>query len=222
MNSKLLISIFIIVFVALVCGIQSKLLCGKVYDGPKTKTDIDRTPYTYKYSVNWHGFHPDHETAQYEVAIISQYQAPKSIRKSHGNEGTTNQRCSSTQRFSGKPDTFPFTLVPPHAHNVYSALNLTMQPGVRYYAVMKITQGNSVVYGFSNGARILNGTGARKHHHHNGGFPAYKAGLIAMGIAIFFLLCCFLLILLLAIAVCGKGKDKYTTTVHRNENVDKL
>ncbi len=43
-----------------------------------------------------------------------------------------------------------------------------------------------------------------------------------MGCAIFCLLCLCLLLLLLFLLARGKSDDKYTTTVHRNENVEKV
>jgi len=53
------------------------------------------------------------------------------------------------------------------------------------------------------------------------GLKPYQSGLIAMGCALFCLLLLLLLIIVVGVAKRG-GEDKYTTTVHRNENVDKL
>jgi hypothetical protein len=52
------------------------------------------------------------------------------------------------------------------------------------------------------------------------GLRPYQSGLIAMGCALGCLLC--LCLLLLLVFATRRGEDKYTTTVHRNENVDKL
>jgi len=52
------------------------------------------------------------------------------------------------------------------------------------------------------------------------GLRPYQSGLIAMGCALGCLL--LLCLLLLLVFATRRGEDKYTTTVHRNENVDKL
>jgi len=51
------------------------------------------------------------------------------------------------------------------------------------------------------------------------GLADWEIGLIAAGCALF----CLLLLLLLLIGISfGKGEDKYQTTVHRNENVERI
>jgi len=85
---------------------------------------------------------------------------------------------------------------------------------IKYYVIVRAQQGNKVIYANSDG--FLAGV-----HDDDDGLAPYQQGLIAMGCAIFCLLLLFYLILLLVLAR-GKGEDKYTTTVHRNENVDKL
>jgi len=84
----------------------------------------------------------------------------------------------------------------------------------RYFVILEACDSGGCIYSNTNGFTVdCGGNG-------DDDLAPWKAGLIAMGCA----LCCLLLLLLLLIVVVAKGKgdDKYTTTVHRNENVDKL
>jgi len=167
----------------------------------------------------------------YQIAIISEKQATKAINASGADVSSTAQRCRSSPGFSGVADILPFTTVVPAVYvangfvdNVFKSGNLkNLVKGQRYYIILKATSrnGNSQsVYSNSNGVVVGEGSGSNQSDDDDD-FPAYKAGLIAMGIAIFCLLCLLLLIILLVVVLGNKGDDKYATTVHRNENVEK-
>jgi len=160
---------------------------------------------------------------KYAVAIVSQYAASSAI-NSTGLRTPASKRCRSTSGFKNA-DVMSF--VPAKTVSaqgplgfpvsVWKSGRLNLTVGVKYYVVLRVTAPNGkTIYTNSDGIVIRNnGTGSEDDDQ----FPPYKAGLIAMGIAI----CCLLVLLLLLILVAkGKGEDKYTTTVHRNENVDKL
>jgi len=101
-----------------------------------------------------------------------------------------------------------------------SPRNYNLVKGETYYIVVKATQNGRSLYSNTNGFIVGEG-GVSGSDDDDSGFPAYKAGLIAMGIAIYCLLLLLLLLILIACAA-GKKEDKYTTTVHRNENVEKV
>jgi hypothetical protein len=223
----------VLVFLGLALLVQSAPECGYIYDGSHPLVDIDRQLEIHHLRINWFGFNPNSGTTgsttgssgiSYQVAVISESQANREIKKS-GNEAPLALRCRSSQGFSGKPNVYGFTSITPFYKygrdhfevDLYKTPYLNLTKGVRYYVILKITQGGKTIYSNSNGVTV--GIGKNNGSSDDDGFPAYKAGLIAMGIAI----CCLLVLLLLLILVAkGKGEDKYTTTVHRNENVDKL
>jgi hypothetical protein len=163
------------------------------------------------------------DNLKYQVAIVSQYAASAAINTT-GLRTPAAQRCRSNSGFT-HADVQPFVTAHPTSVqgplgfpvHVWKSGPLNLTTGVEYYVVLKVTAPNGkTIYTNTDGIRIVaNGTGSEDDDQ----FPPYKAGLIAMGIAI----CCLLVLLLLLILVAkGKGEDKYTTTVHRNENVDKL
>jgi hypothetical protein len=160
---------------------------------------------------------------KYQVAIVSQY-AASAVINSTGLRTPAAQRCRSNSGFK-HADVQGFVTANPtwvqgplgFPVQVWKSGPLNLTTGVEYYVVLKVTAPNGkTIYTNTDGVHIVaNGTGSEDDDQ----FPPYKAGLIAMGIAI----CCLLVLLLLLILVAkGKGEDKYTTTVHRNENVDKL
>jgi len=162
-------------------------------------------------------------TVFYEVAIISEKEALTPILESGWN-ASSSHRCRSTPGNFKTPDVQDFTPVFPavvqgsNGATVYQFTSgeLTLVSKVHYYVIVKAIFGEKSVYSNSNGVQVgVEGSSSSS----NNGFPAYKAGLIAMGIAIY---CLLLLLLLLVLVAKGKGEDKYTTTVTRNENVDKL
>jgi len=160
----------------------------------------------------------------YEVAIISEKEALAPILASGWNASSAT-RCRSTPGNFGVPDTLQFTSANPHVLTGTNGLkvfewrspSLHLVKKVHYYVIVKATSGGRTIYSNSNGVQVGNPSSSSDNHE----FPAYKAGLIAMGIAIYCLLLLLLLIILIAVGA-GKKDDKYTTTVHRNENVEKV
>jgi hypothetical protein len=160
---------------------------------------------------------------RYQVAVISEKLVTDAILSS-GPDADPEDRCRNNPGFKGKADVMNFETVPtalaraPEGFlvDVWKSGNLNLTSGVRYYVVLKVTGFGRSIYTNTDGIVVgVGGSGSDDDDE----FPPYKAGLIAMGIAI----CCLLVLLLLLILVAkGKGEDKYTTTVHRNENVDKL
>jgi len=164
----------------------------------------------------------------YQIAIISEKLASKAINES-GAEASDSKRCRSSSGLASKrtPDVMNFqTIVPDSVLLAQGVLvytwtsdKLKLNKGVKYIVILKVSAGGKTVYTNSDG--VIVGVGSGGSSDDDDEFPAYKAGLIAMGIAIFCLLLLLLLLLLLFV-VFGKKEDKYQTTVHRNENVDKL
>jgi hypothetical protein len=163
----------------------------------------------------------------FEVAVISEAVASesssgfKAINRTSPN-APDNQRCRSFPGFK-RADIQGFKSVSTTPQqgplgfpvDVWKSDKLNLTKGVRYFVVLKVSGNGRTLYTNTDGIVVGVSTGSEDDDQ----FPPYKAGLIAMGIAI----CCLLVLLLLLILVAkGKGEDKYTTTVHRNENVDKL
>jgi len=164
----------------------------------------------------------------YRIAIISEALATKAINQS-GADASTSQRCRSSSGLAknAKPDVMGFEVIQPTGALVASGVTvytwasnkLNLKTGQKYFVILEVSSGGKNVYTNTQGVTV--GTGGNHSSDDDDGFPAYKAGLIAMGIAIFCILL-LLLLLLLRFVVRGKKEDKYQTTVHRNENVDKL
>jgi len=159
-----------------------------------------------------------------------------------GNVGSTRVKVT--------PDIVDWTYV--GTNLTYINLNVSLHNGIRYYIIIRAhVQGriNRTVYSNSNGWTVSPTGGADDDDgsdDENGddddegdnddvgnnfddgnstddkddGLHPYQSGLIAMGCALGCLL--LLCLLLLLVFATRKGEDKYTTTVHRNENVDKL
>jgi hypothetical protein len=211
--------------------------CGYVYDGSTPLVDIQSQQDASQLRANWYGFGGSSGSTggstgttggsgfTYQVAIISEKLAENrtAILESGYNVTSSDKRCRSTPGFKGKPDVQNFKTVSTDTMTtkgfdveVWKSGKLNLTRGTRYYVVLKVSGNGGFLYTNSDGVTISqNSSGSDDDDE----FPPYKAGLIAMGIAI----CCLLVLLLLLILVAkGKGEDKYTTTVHRNENVDKL
>jgi len=160
----------------------------------------------------------------YEVAVISEKEALAPILAS-GPNATNADRCRSSAGNFGVPDTVQFTpatpdvLVGTNGLKVYEwkSPHVHLVRKVTYFVIVKATHNGVSVFSNSNG--VIAGDPSSSSDDHE--FPAFKAGLIAMGIAIYCLLLLLLLIILIAVGA-GKKDDKYTTTVHRNENVEKV
>jgi len=187
----------------------------------------------------------------YRVAVISEALVNTAILSSGFNATAFSPRCrisSGLQRVT--PDIVNWKYV--GTNTTYINLNVSLHNGMRYYVIIRAhIQGrlNRTVYSNSNGFTVSPTGGAddddggdddngddddegdnddvgnnfddgNSTDDKDDGLHPYQSGLIAMGCALGCLLCLFLLLLL--VFATRKGEDKYTTTVHRNENVDKL
>jgi hypothetical protein len=228
-------SLFLTVLVLGLIFVSAVLSCGELLDGQERGKDIDKQTDTSKYWVNWEGFSEDEDV---EIAIISEHIAFKAV--------FDHVNCRKEPGFCGDPDVYDFHSV---KHNLgeHSIDNLDLQVGERYYAIIKFRAGKEWQYANSDGlviekgkdhesnddnnddddknpppappARSSHGDGSSSSDDDDDDLEDWEIGLIAMGCA----LCCLLLLLLILLVVAkGKGEDKYTTTVHRNDNVDKL
>jgi len=151
----------------------------------------------------------------YEFALISSRIATKAINESGWNApSSTRCRPNSGLNPGVQPDLVDFQFGHVGTNTSVLIKHQFLQHHILYYVIIRAQQGNSVIYSNSNGQ--LAG-----HADDDDDLHPWQQGLIAMGCAIFCLLCLFYLLLLLIVAK-RKGEDKYTTTVHRNENVDKL
>jgi len=187
----------------------------------------------------------------YRVAVISEALANSAITSSGFNALGFSPRCR-TDTGIGKivPDVVDWTYV--STNETYINLNVSLPSGIRYYTIVRAhIQGqltHQAVYSNSDGFTTNTASGADDddgtsdsdedddddgdeddigNNNDDGndedgddGLAPYQSGLIAMGCALFCLL--LLCLLLLVVFASRKSEDKYTTTVHRNENVDKL
>lgn len=210
MNSKITISFLIAILFAFFVNDALSIDCGYIYDGPRLGVDIDRQNSNTTIQAVWEGFG---EGVKYEVAIISEDMATRTVKKS-GNEAPNSTRCRDTESFNGtNPDVKGYTSV---KGTYFIDDNLDLVKGVRYYVVLRVSDGDEVLYTNSNGVTI---GFPDDDDDDDDEFAGWKIGLITAACV----LCCLLILLLLLLLLLkGKGEDKYTTTVHRNDNVEKL
>jgi len=195
--------------------IASSLSCGKVYQGPNPLQSRDQQDSKHHVRASWTGFQDNSGTVTYSAAIITQKEANAIIQKS-GPSASNQVRCYSNPGI-GSPDVFGFRSV--GRNTTLNVNHLNIPDGDHVYVIVRAQQGSTVTYSNSNGVLVgVEGDG------NDDDLQPYQAGLIAMGVAIFFLLCLFYLLLICIVIALQlrKGKDKYTTTVHRNENVEKV
>lgn len=208
--------------------------CGKVFDGGEKDIDIDRQSSTSSMEANWEGF-PE----AVDACVISEDQVSREISES-GNGGSHKTRCRHEPGFDGDCDTHDFVQV---NDDHYTFKDLDLERGRRYYVILRYKTDGELHYTNSDGIEPdpsddeSNDDSGSPHHEDDGtgghrsgdsssssgddddDLEDWEIGLIFMGCA----LCCLLLLLLLLLILAkGKGEDKYTTTVHRNDNVDKL
>jgi len=203
-----------IVFCALSVCVHS-LSCGQVFDGPNAGHDRGEQHSTDTIQATWQGFDSgsSSNSVNYDYAIISEALVTPAI-KSSGWDAPDSTRCRRTPGFTTASDVqdFRFGNV---GHNLsIHVSDLRLKRKITYYVIVKATQGGNVIYSNSNGIYVS--------PDDDDDLRPYQQGLIAMGCAIFCLLCLFLLLLLVLLVARGKGDDKYTTTVHRNDNVEKV
>jgi len=236
-NSFLLIALILALFS--VSATLSKGDCGRLFDGDKKGHDIDEQTSTSEFHANWEGF-PD----GVELALVSSEEATEEFLHS-GDEACDNSRCRTYSDVKGKP-TVDFESASGGSH-IFDGLDL--DDGEVYYLVLRFESKGAGkdghIYTNSDGVLIKKKSpppdDSKSGHHHshkpppprgsksNGSSSSgedddddladWQIGLIFMGCA----LCCLLILLLILLLVLakGKGEDKYTTTVHRNDNVEK-
>jgi len=202
------------------------LKCGKIWDGNTRNREISHTLSLNKLTANWAGFDDGNKTSilHYWYAIISQEQATPAILAS-GASAPIKTRCRMDSGIgSAMPDTVWFRAIP-DGSSMIEKFKLTLTKGMTYYFILRVQQGNDAGADFlftnTNGITAgKNGTFYVFHHDDDDdNFAGWKIGLITAGLAVF---CLLLLLLLLIVVAKGKGEDKYTTTVHRNDNVEKF
>jgi len=216
MQSKYLLGLLLgVILFSTILSQVSSLSCGQVFMGPYRGVTRDRQSSKVRLQANWQGFDNggSGNSVSYAYAAISQQVATNVIRTT-GPNSPINQRCRTDSGLVDPPDLVDFSFGNV-GHN--TSVQIKHQPLVRhhvYYVIIRATQNGKVLYSNTNGIQVVK--------HDDDDLQPYQQGLIAMGCAIFCLLCLALLLILLVVARFGRGEDKYTTTVHRNENVDKL
>jgi len=220
MSSKYILALVLgaFLFFTIISEVSS-ITCGQVFMGPDRGINRDRQSSRTRLQANWQGFNPSgrgHGTITYAYAAISSKVATQAITDS-GPFAPTSKRCRSTSGLVKPADLVDFSF-----GNVgtNTSVQIKHQPLVlhgHYYVIIRATQANTgeVIYSNTDNIVVI-------RHDDDDDVPPYKQGLIAMGCAIFCLLCLYLLLILAFFVARGRGEDKYTTTVHRNENVDKL
>jgi len=218
MNTPLALLLGAFLFSAFLLLPAFSLSCGKVFSGPPFDAGHNREQQVAvgRLQANWEGFTSGGSgSVTYACAAISGNEKTQAITDSGPFQTDTHKRCRTTTGLAKnvEPDMvdFPFCQL---GHNTSVVLrHQFLSVGSIYYIIIRATQGNQVIYSNTNSIYVK---------HDDDDLAPWEQGLIAMGCAIFCLLCLALLLLLLVVAKLGRGDDKYTTTVHRNENVDKL
>jgi len=209
--------------------------CGKVFDGGDKDVDIDRQSSTSTIEANWDGF-PE----AVDACVISEDKVSREIEES-GNGADHKTRCRHEPGFDDECDVHDYVQV---TDDHYTFKDLKLERGSRYYVVLRYKTDNELHYSNSDGIEpdpkesddddggepTDDKTEDNGGGHHSGDSSSssgdddddledWEIGLIFMGCA----LCCLLLLLLLLLILAkGKGEDKYTTTVHRNDSVHKF
>jgi len=222
--------------------------CGKVYDGDKQGKDIDTQSSTSSISGNWEGFGTEVEVCVIsedqatKIILDSEgFEAPDNTRcrsKLGLDKGDTPfadfekvPKGDSSFTFDGldldEGSSYFFVVrYVDHGEPHYSSSNGVVPGGPkkgRHTNTHKKDGGSGSDDGGSDSGHNHSdgsGSGGESSSSDDDDLADWQIGLIAMGCA----LCCLLLLLLILLLVLAKGKgdDKYTTTVHRNDNVDKL
>jgi hypothetical protein len=203
-------------FFSLVCQVTS-LSCGKVWAGPERGEDRTEQKSKTRLQANWEGFQSSggsgRGSVRYTIAAITDKIATKEIRES-GPQAPDNKRCRANPGFTANADLVDFQFGNVGTNTSVKIIRQPLRRDEKYYVIVRANQGRSVIYSNTNGIRVVKDD--------DDDLEPYEQGLIAMGAAICCLLLLALLLLLLLLVARGRGEDKYTTTVHRNENVDKL
>jgi len=211
---KTSIFICLVVFVSLYFFVSvESLSCGRVFEGPHAGSDRKYQHSKDTVLANWDDF-GDSDSITYAYALISE-NLTNSVIDESGWDAPEDKRCRSTSGLTREADLVDFRFGEV-GHNTSAVItDQRLHTGVTYYVIIRATEGRRTLYSNSNGIKVI-------QDDDDDDLEPYEQGLIAMGCAIFCLLCLCLLLLLLLLLAKGKSDDKYTTTVHRNENVEKV
>jgi len=211
-------SVFLITFVIFVSLFLSvdALSCGRVFDGPNAGSDRKYQHSKDTILVNWDDFDEGTSNSKinYAYALISENLTTKAIEES-GWDAPEEKRCRSNTGITKEPDLVDFRFGEVDHDTDAVITDQRLHTGVTYYVIIRAKEGSKTLYSNTNGIKVIK-------DDDDDDLEPYEQGLIAMGAAIFCLLCLCLLLLLLFLLARGKSDDKYTTTVHRNENVEKV
>jgi len=191
------------------------LTCHKVNDGDVKGQDIQVQAETDRLSANFQDFSDKNSkgSIKYEYAVVTEGGALSTIL--NAKTGV----CRNSPGFRGNsPDTINFVSI--GSSTSFTVTKLSLVKGWMYFIIIKATSGGQTVYTNSNGVIIATQVVITDNSSDDDDLTPLQAGMTALAVILFCLL--LLLLLLLIVVAKGKGEDKYTTTVHRNENVDKI
>jgi len=211
---KISIIISLVVFVSFFYFVSvESLSCGRVFEGPNRGSDRRYQHSKDTVLANWEDFGDD-DKIEYAYALISQNISTKAIEES-GWDAPEDKRCRSSSGLTREADLVDFRFGEVGHNSSAVITDQRLHTGMTYYVIIRAKEGSRTLYSNSNGIEVI-------QDDDDDDLEPYEQGLIAMGCAIFCLLCLCLLLLLLLLLAKGKSDDKYTTTVHRNENVEKV
>jgi hypothetical protein len=204
----------VVIFVSLFFSVVvDSLSCGRVFDGPNRGSDRRYQHSKDTILVNWDDFGTDSKI-DYAYALISENITTKAILES-GWDAPEDKRCRSDDGLDREADLVDFRFGEVGHDTSAVITDQRLHTGVTYYVIIRAKEGSRTIYTNTDGIKVV-------QDDDDDDLEPYEQGLIAMGCAIFCLLCLCLLLLLLLLLAKRKGDDKYTTTVHRNENVEKV
>jgi len=211
---KISIIISLVVFVSFFYFVSvESLSCGRVFEGPNRGSDRRYQHSKDTVLANWQDFGDD-DKIEYAYALISQNISTRAIEES-GWDAPEDKRCRSSSGLTREADLVDFRFGEVGHNSSAVITDQRLHTGMTYYVIIRAKEGSRTLYSNSNGIEVI-------QDDDDDDLEPYEQGLIAMGCAIFCLLCLCLLLLLLLLLAKGKSDDKYTTTVHRNENVEKV
>jgi len=216
---------FLLLEVVLLFNRVGSLHCGTVYDGVRPGFELDYQNDHHSLSFNFDSFEDSTDKQiEYRFAIISDMLATADIFES-GSGAPVTLRCRPNVGINATPDVVLWqTVRETSSPYIVTQSGLELRSGHTYYILLQVKGGTrkrtETLYTNTDGVFVR---GNVTYYHRpddddDHGFAAWKIGLITAGCALF---CLLLLLLLLIVIAKGKGEDKYTTTVHRNDNVEK-
>jgi len=210
---KISIFVCLVVFVSIYFVSVESLSCGRVFEGPNRGSDRRYQHSKDTVLANWQDFGDDNRI-EYAYALISENLTTRAIEES-GWDAPEDKRCRTNSGLTREADLVDFRFGEVDHETEAKITDQRLHTGVTYYVIIRAKEGSRTLYSNSNGIKVI-------QDDDDDDLEPYEQGLIAMGCAIFCLLCLCLLLLLLLLLAKGKSDDKYTTTVHRNENVEKV